>query len=104
TRGVLIGVGVEDLALRADLLHLGLEARAVLLLVSRRLGLRQQQGDLAALLRAAATACHCGRARAVGLVVVAATRGDTGGERPRREQRECAPHDGSPSHTELTCL
>ena len=52
TRGVLIGVLVDDLAARAQRLDLGLEARLVLLLVARGLGLRQQQGDRAALVAA----------------------------------------------------
>ena len=53
---VLVGVGVEHLAVGAELLDLGLEQRAVLGLVAGGLGLGQQERDLAALAAAAAAA------------------------------------------------
>src|SRR6185295_1894419 len=42
---VLAGVLVEDLAVGAELLDLGLEERPVLLLIAGRLGLGQEEGD-----------------------------------------------------------
>src|SRR4051794_13245997 len=78
---VLIGVRVDDLAVRTELLGLVLEARAILGLVARRLGLGQQQRDGARLAPAAA-------ARAAAVVVARAApgsdrrRGGEGTERP----------------------
>ena len=53
---VLVGVLVQDLAVRAELLDLLLEQRLVLGLVARRLRLGQQEADLAAAARAAVAA------------------------------------------------
>ena len=65
--GVLVRVRVEDLAVRAKLLDLGLEQRAVLRLVPSVLRLGQQQRDLAAAARLAASGVAAAR-----IVVVAA--------------------------------
>src|SRR4051812_31304390 len=78
---ILVGVGVVDLAVRAEGLDLGGEQRAVVLLVARGLGLREQEGDLAALAAAAAARGRRG-ARAVAaaaVVVVAAAGREPGG-------------------------
>ena len=77
---VLVGVAVDDLAVGAQLLDLGLEERPVLGLVAGGLGLRQEQGDL--------PASRGGGTRGVaarGAVVVAAAR--AGAERDRAHVR-----------------
>src|SRR5207249_946384 len=63
---VLVGVGVDDLTARAQLPDPGFKVGLVLLVVARRLGLRQQQRDLAAAAAASAVVGPAAVRRAAG--------------------------------------
>jgi hypothetical protein len=87
---ILVGVAVEDLAVGAQVLDLGLEQRAVLRLVAGGLGLGQQEGDLevaSASARAAATA-----------VVVVAARSRADDEHQAQRRRDHAPDASGSEH------
>ncbi len=89
--GVLLGVGVDHLAVGTELSDLVDEARPILVLVARGLRLRQQQCDLRRV--AAATTARAGAGAATTVVVAAAAGG--GAERERAGQ-----HHGGPCANE----
>ena len=92
--GVLVGVRVQDLAVRAELLDLGLEQRAVLRLIPGVLRLGQKQGDLAA---AAGGGARRVAARSR-VVVVAAARAQTERDAARDDDGQAHPAGGPTDH------